>query len=248
MAEPIFIKPQWPAPGHIHAYTSCRTGGDSLPPFDTFNVAQHVGDDPHHVEFNRAKLPNNQHYHWLTQVHSDRCVELPSHQNDPVVADACFTSRKNQVCAVMTADCLPILLCNTQGTIVAAVHAGWRGLANKIIENTVAHMDCADSSIIAWLGPAISQQHFEVGDEVKQTFSGFPEAFQPSVNYLSSEPKYLANLYEIARKKLNLLGVLNVSGGEYCTYAQEDLFFSHRRATHQGLSTTGRMVSSIYIT
>lgn len=247
MAEPIFILPKWSAPSHIHAYTSCRSGGESLPPFDTFNVGLHVGDDPVLVARNRNKLPNSGRFQWLNQTHSNMCVELPQIDTHALVADACFSYQEKQVCAVMTADCLPILLCNTQGTLVAAVHAGWRGLANRVIEQTLESMDCDNSSILAWLGPAISQQHFEVGEAVKQAFIEFPHAFVKSINYSNTEPKYLADLYEIARQKLASLGVLNVSGGEYCSYHQESLFFSHRRATHQGLKTTGRMVSAIFI-
>jgi polyphenol oxidase len=248
LVEPYFITPNWPAPSNIQAYTSCRMGGDSLPPFDTFNVGLHVGDDRIRVEHNRGKLPHIEQYQWLTQTHSNVCIELPSTQQSMPAADACFTAQINQVCAVMTADCLPILLCNTQGDKVAAVHAGWRGLANNIIENTIQQMNCGNQSILAWLGPAISQQYFEVGKDVKQAFAHYPDAFIPSVNFSVDEPKYLANLYAIALKKLAAIGILNVYGGDYCTYGQDDLFFSHRRATHQGLSTTGRMVTSIYIT
>ncbi|MDP5130666.1 MAG: peptidoglycan editing factor PgeF [Paraglaciecola sp.] len=252
MALPNFIKPDWKVPPHIVAYTSCRGGGESSPPFDSLNVAQHVGDDPQVVEQNRSKLPNFQHYHWLNQIHSDICLELP-HEHSASAdaklpgADACFTSHKNQVCAVMTADCLPLLLCNAQGTKVAAVHAGWRGLANNIIEKTIDKLACDTSSMFAWLGPAISQQYFEVGADVKHSFADFPEAFMPSSNYSANQAKYLADLYAIARAKLVAMGLHNISGGEYCTYEQADLFFSHRRATHQGLSTTGRIVTSIYI-
>lgn len=247
MAELNFIQPKWSAPSNIHAYTTCRMGGDSLPPFDTFNVAQHVGDDPLRVERNRNKLPNSDRFHWLNQTHSNVCIELPTNETCALAADACFSYQKNQVCAVMTADCLPILLCNTQGSVVAAVHAGWRGLANRVIEKTIESMGCDNSSILAWLGPAISQQHFEVGEEVKQAFAEFPQAFIKSPNYSITEPKYLADLYEIAREKLSAVGVSKVSGGEYCSYKQDSLFFSHRRASHQGLNTTGRMVSAIWI-
>lgn len=247
MAEPKFIQASWSAPTNVVAYTSCRIGGSSLPPFDSFNVAQHVGDDPVTVEQNRHKLSNSQRYQWLNQTHSDVCIELPQNGVSVLNADACFSSQINQVCAVMTADCLPVLLCNSHGTKIAAIHAGWRGLADNIIEKTLEKMDCEPSAILAWLGPAISQLHFEVGQEVKLAFADFPEAFKPSDNYSSTQAKYLADLYAIARKKLSSLGIRHISGGEYCTYEQETLFFSHRRASHQGQKATGRMVSAIYL-
>lgn len=247
------IKPDWPAPSNVTAYTSCRLGGLSQSPFDSFNIAQHVGDDPDVVDQNRCLLPNSENFIWLNQTHSNICLNFDSNKFDSEVpqGDACFTSHRKQVCAVMTADCLPILLCDIQGNCVAAVHAGWRGLANGIIENTVAKMPVNTKNLIAWLGPAISQKYFEIGNEVKETFSEFPEAFQ--LNRQSNADKYFADLYLISKQKLNSLGVSEVFGGDYCTYQQQDLFFSHRRSTHQatkkGNSTakTGRMVSAIYI-
>mgnify|MGYP003677763325 CR=1 FL=1 len=247
MTEIVLLKPDWQAPTNVVAYTSCRAGGQSLPPFDSFNVAQHVGDDPDVVELNRHKLPNQQNFVWLQQVHSNLCLELPLQDNSSLAVDAVFTQQAMQVCAVMTADCLPILLCDKQGTRVAAVHAGWRGLADGIIENSVQQMNVSGANLLAWLGPAISQQCFEVGKEVYQVFSAYPQAFVPSANSTESEPKYLADLYAIARSKLKSLGIDNITGGDFCTYSQESLFFSHRRATHQGLNTTGRMVSAIYL-
>ncbi|KXI27420.1 peptidoglycan editing factor PgeF [Paraglaciecola hydrolytica] len=251
MPEIDLIKPKWQAPANVVAYTSCRTGGDSLPPFASFNVAQHVGDDAKTVELNRQKLSNHKNFVWLQQVHSNLCLTLPlqaSLQNNASLAvDAVCTREPMQVCAVMTADCLPILLCNKQGTQVAAVHAGWRGLADGIIENTVKQMNDAGSELLAWLGPAISQANFEVGSEVYQAFSAYPEAFISSPNSTLDQPKYLADLYAIARRKLTALGISNITGGDFCTYAQDSLFFSHRRATHLGLNTTGRMVSAVYL-
>lgn len=247
MSEIVLLKPDWQAPANVVAYTSCRAGGQSLPPFDSFNLAQHVGDDPQVVEMNRQKLPNIKNIVWLQQVHSNLCLELPLQDNSSLAVDAVCTSQVMQACTVMTADCLPILLCDKQGTRVAAVHAGWRGLADGIIENTLRQMNITSKNLLAWLGPAISQSHFEVGVEVHTAFAAYPEAFMASPNSTLSEPKYLANLYAIARSKLKSLGIDDISGGEFCSYAQESLFFSHRRATHQGLTTTGRMVSVIYL-
>jgi copper oxidase (laccase) domain-containing protein len=217
-----YIQPNWPAPNNVKAFTSCRGKGFSLPPYDSFNLAQHVGDEPSLVNKNRQLLPNYQNFVWLNQIHSNTCIDFDINENiaDTVFqADACFSSKKNQVCAVMTADCLPILLCDKQGSCVAAVHAGWRGLADGILENTVSKMPVDTKSLMAWMGPAISQKHFEVGKEIKKVFA---------------------------------LGITQVFGGDYCTYQQNELFFSHRRATYQNLSEsyfapkTGRMVSAIY--
>jgi len=249
-----YIQPDWPAPNNVKAFTSCRSGGFSQPPYNSFNIAQHVGDDKDLVNKNRQTLPNCQNFTWLNQTHSNICVELELHANveDAVLqGDACFSTQKSQVCAVMTADCLPILLCDSQGTCVAAVHAGWRGLADGVIENTVAKMPVNTKTLMAWMGPAISQRYFEVGKEIKEMFIDYPQAF--SHNNQTTENKYFANLYHIAKQKMFSLGITQVFGGEYCTYQQADLFFSHRRVTHQAsngtdpVATTGRMVSAIYL-
>ncbi|MEP1449082.1 MAG: peptidoglycan editing factor PgeF [Paraglaciecola sp.] len=255
MPQQEYIQPDWPAPKNVRAFTSCRGGGFSLPPYDSFNLAQHVGDDQNLVKKNRQLLPNYQNFIWLNQTHSNICIDLDVSGNvaDTVLqADACFSIRKNQVCAVMTADCLPVLFCDKQGTCVAAVHAGWRGLADGVIENTVSEMPVNSKSLIAWMGPAISQQYFEVGKEIKETFIDFPQAFRH--NNQSTDEKYFADLYAIAKQKMLALGITQIFGGEYCTYQQADLFFSHRRITHQAsngetsIATTGRIVSAIYLT
>lgn len=182
------------------------------------------------------------------------CIDLDvdsNFANAALRADACFSSRQKQVCAVMTADCLPILLCDSQGTNVAAIHAGWRGLAGGVIENTVLKMPVNSKNLMAWMGPAISQTYFEVEKEIKKTFISYPGAFVKN-NDISDE-KYFADLYYIAKQKLFSLGIKQVFGGEYCTYQQTDMFFSHRRATHQNLDAsnpiarTGRIVSAIYL-
>lgn len=238
----------------MQAFTSCRSGGFSAAPFDEFNIAQHVGDDVSSVEKNRQLLPNFQRFVWLNQTHSNICVQLDQNtkQQNTIQADACFTNTKQQVCAVMTADCLPILFCDQQGTSVAAVHAGWRGLADGVIENTVQSMSVEPTQLLAWIGPAISQANFEVGSEVKAAFAQYPQAFIHSQQ--PNNDKYLADLVLIAKIKLAALGINHVFGGEYCTYADEELFFSHRRTVHHTLkkantvATTGRMVSVIYLT
>jgi YfiH family protein len=249
-----YIHPHWPAPNNVRAFTSCRGGGFSQLPYDSLNIAQHVGDNQGLVNKNRELLPNYRNFTWLNQTHSNICVDLDiqrSTTDEVLQADACFSINKKQVCAVMSADCLPVLFCDQQGTCVAAVHAGWRGLANGVIENTVSKMPVNKKFLMAWMGPAISQRHFEVGKEVKETFSDYPGAF--SNNNHTTDNKYFASLYNIAKRKLFSIGITQVFGGEYCTYQQADLFFSHRRTTHQNsnnsnsLSTTGRIVSAIYL-
>lgn len=254
MLQQTYIQPNWPAPNNVKAFTSCRSKGFSQPPYDSFNIAQHVGDDISSVNKNRQLLPNHQNFIWLNQTHSNVCVDLDTKSNsvDTVFqADACFSIKRNQVCAVMTADCLPVLLCDEQGTCVAAVHAGWRGLADGVLENTVSKMPVEAKKIFVWLGPAISQRHFEVGKEIKDTFIDYPQAFNQ--NFQASDDKYFADLYHIAKQKMLDMGVTQIFGGEYCTYQQDDLFFSHRRASHQAahnskfIATTGRIVSAIYL-
>jgi YfiH family protein len=253
LLEQGYIQPDWPAPNNIRAFTSCRSGGFSQPPYDSFNIAQHVGDDQYLVNKNRQLLPNHQNFIWLNQTHSNICIDLDESRAlaELPQADACFSVRESQVCAVMTADCLPILFCDQQGSCVAAVHAGWRGLADGVIENTVSKMPVSAKTLMAWMGPAISQRHFEVGKEIKERFADYPQAFSRSSQVV--EDKYYANLYQIAEQKMLALGITQVFGGKYCTYQQEDLFFSHRRATHQSsnepntAATTGRIVSAIYL-
>lgn len=228
---------------------STRVGGFSKSPFNSLNVAKHVSDDELIVDKNRDLLPNHENITWLTQTHSTTCVNLDIPQPLNIEADASYSSIKNQVCGVMTADCLPLLFCDVKGEIVAAVHAGWRGLAGGVIENTIAAINVDSSNIMAWLGPAISQANFEVSKDVKDAFYQYPQAFISShVN-----GKYLLDLYLIAKQKLSACGINKVYGGGFCTYQQSDLFFSHRRTTHNlsigdiGPATTGRMVSAIYI-
>ncbi|UAA39959.1 peptidoglycan editing factor PgeF [Paraneptunicella aestuarii] len=244
---PEWILPDWDAPANIQAFCSTRhSAGESLPPYDSFNIAMHVGDEPEHVESNRQRLPMPD-IQWLEQVHSTRALQLP-YTGDDLKADACFTFQPEIACAVMTADCLPILLCggDSQGQAkwIAAIHAGWRGLANGIIEQTISDIRSASAEPIqltnvqAWLGPAISVNAFEVGEDVKAAFLEFDDDFY----WASSTGKFFADLYSIARKKLNALGIVSVSGGDLCTYSDPERFYSYRRD-----GKTGRMVSLIWI-
>ncbi len=211
--------------------------------FSGLNVGMHVGDDPAHVQHNRVLLPYSEKFSWLEQVHGTECVVLENPLLTPVRADASFTREADVVCAVMTADCLPLLVCDRQATQVAAIHAGWRGLHDGVIENSIAKFDAPARDILVWLGPAISQHNFEVGDDVVNAFSQYPHAITEKPN-----GRFQLDLYTIARAKLATLGISQVYGGNHCTYAEEHTFFSHRRATHQGYQHTGRMVSAICLT
>jgi hypothetical protein len=234
------IEPHWSSPDNIVAYTSTRLGGVSLGDYHGLNVGAHVGDDLLLVKANRALLPQHEKLTWLEQVHSNRVVALPTIDT---TADAAYSQSPNYHCAVMTADCVPILICNTKGTEVSAVHAGWKGLENGVIANAVCRFESAPSELLAWIGPAICKQCYEVDERVAGVFSSYPDALSTS----DSVDKFLLDLPFIAQTQLNALGVDNVTQSELCTYCRNDLFYSHRYATHQGKRATGRIVSVIGI-
>lgn len=234
------IIPDWPAPFNVRAMQTTRRGGVSSAPYDTLNLGLHVGDFALAVEQNRMRLS---HFFpsepvWLEQVHGTTVADADSAACLPR-ADACIGRRG--VCVVMTADCLPILLCDKAGTVVGAVHAGWRGLAAGVVEATVAAMNVAPENLMAWLGPAISQPAFEVGEEVRSAFvdldSGATSAFVSGV-----QGKYQADIYQLARRRLNVLGIGDVYGGNRCTYREPKHFFSYRRD-----GATGRMGTFIWL-
>jgi len=238
-----WITANWPAPANIHTATTLRTGGVSQGEFSSLNPADHVNDKRQHVLANRQcikdmlALPTDPA--WLQQTHSTQVVCSDLVTGSPE-ADASYTAKNNIVCTVLTADCLPILLCDRQGSMVAAIHGGWRGLLNGIIENTVIKM--SGTEIIAWLGPAIGAQCFEVGDDVYNAFinksAQFSCAFNPQ-----SKGKYLADIYQIARIELNNVGVQEIYGGNFCTVTDKERFFSYRRD-----GQTGRMATLIWKT
>lgn len=239
-----FIYPNWPVPENVHGLTTTRCGGVSRPPFDQFNLADHVGDNPLSVERNRdclikrLALPTSPA--WLTQIHSTTVIELINEQNENGEADAAYTQLPEQICTVMTADCLPVLFCSLNGDEVAAAHAGWRGLCNGILENTINHFRIPASDIFVWFGPAIGPANFEVGKDVRDAFMAVDEcakvAFVPT-----HSGKYLANIYQLAKQRLNRLGVSRIYGGEYCTVSDKRQFYSYRR---DGI--TGRMATLIW--
>jgi YfiH family protein len=243
----IFIWPDWPVPARVKAVTTTRRGGVSQAPFDTLNLATHVGDDPTAVAANRSALVEalglSNEPCWLEQVHGTGVAAL--HEMNltsmPPKADASTTMTPGQVCAVLTADCLPVLFCDRAGTQVAAAHAGWRGLAAGVLEAAVAAMEVPTQDIFAWLGPAIGPAAFEVGDEVRQAFvdrdQGAAETFLPQ-----GQGHWLADIYRLARQRLQAIGVNTVFGGGLCTYQDSTRFYSYRRD-----GVTGRMASVIWL-
>lgn len=241
MMKNSFIVPDWPAPANVKTLQTTRHGGYSLPPYDSLNLGAHVGDDPMRVERNRNQLneilPSEPV--WLEQVHGTE-VALAEAAGCRPVADACISRRKNAVCVVMTADCLPVLLCDETGTVVGAVHAGWRGLLDGVIEATVAAMAVPGAQMLAWLGPAIGPQAFEVGPEVRAAFVARDAA--ADTTFVAHGDKFLADLYALARQRLAALGVSHVYGGDYCTYTERERFFSYRRD-----GATGRMATMIWL-
>jgi len=248
MSESILldvIAPDWRAPVNVHAWVTTRQGGVSQPPYAEFNLATHVGDDPEAVAANRnllcdaLALPSAPH--WLEQVHGCAIAEVKDAYISPVCADAAFTRARGQVCAVLTADCLPILLCDVHGTAVAAVHAGWRGLLDGVIESAVAHF-AVPAEVMAWLGPAIGPASFEVGEEVRAAFiardRGAASAFSPG----QDARHWQADLYDLARIRLRKLGVHEIYGGGFDT-ATDPRFYSHRASGGQA----GRFASLIWL-
>ncbi|HAO25204.1 MULTISPECIES: peptidoglycan editing factor PgeF [unclassified Methylophaga] len=243
MADSV-LTVNWPAPKHIKAITTTRNGGQSRAPFDSLNLGDHVGDEPALVIANRQRLIQSASLPatplWLKQTHSSNVIEANQWQVN-VEADAIFCDSANTVCAIMTADCLPVLMTDKSGSQVAAIHAGWRGLQAGIIENTLAQFNMPLSEIIVWLGPAIGPQAFEVGPEVKSAFMASDGNAESAFTATHSD-RFLADIYLLARQRLSAQGVTAIYGGDYCTYSEKDRFFSFRRD-----GVTGRMASLIWI-
>lgn len=239
-----FFIPNWPVPSHIKSIQTLRVGGKSEGKYNSFNLATHVNDETHSINSNRDLL--NQHLpsspHWLNQTHSVDVIELPSLTLN---ADASYTKDTNTVCVIQTADCLPLLVTNKKGTMVAAIHAGWRGLLNGVIENTIHKMNMPPNELLVWLGPAISQKHFEVGADVKNSFCEKDQEAEKAFRAISDQ-KWLADIYHLAKLRLKASGVTDIYGGsetdDYCTFANEADYFSYRRD-----GETGRMASLIWI-
>lgn len=242
--ELSLLYPHWPAPNNVRAFVTTREAGPSQGAYAHFNPANQVGDDPLAVAACRELLQQeaaSKPLNWLNQVHTEQVVTgyLPGAK-----ADAAIATSSDYACVVLTADCLPVFFCDAQGTKVAVAHAGWRGLAGGVLENTIKALDVDPSQILAWLGPAIGARVFEVGPEVRQAFmAGHPDAtaaFVPSPYRLKH---YMADLYRLATQRLQQAGVEQVFGGNFCTLTDEERFYSFRRDGQQ----SGRMASVIYL-
>jgi len=239
------IKPDWPAPDHIYAATTLRTGGVSSDIFSSFNMALHVGDKQENVLSNRRRLCQmlslSSEPVWLNQVHGTTVVDA-SRTDIMLDADASFTQQSDVVCVVMTADCLPILLTDRRGEYIAAIHAGWRSLAGGVIEATVSNMNVKNTDLLAWLGPAISQEFFEVVAEVRDLFLARNRKNKHAFKLLNiNTGKWLADLPMLARLTLQKMGINAVYGGSWCTYKDHRRFYSYRRS-----GKTGRMATLIW--
>ena len=241
------VAAQWDAPTNVHAFTTTRVGGGSSKPYDCLNLGSHVGDLDVHVQSNRAHLieqlalPNEPC--WLSQVHGIELIELSEGtqcdpQGSPPVADGAWTKKPRVACAVLTADCLPLLLTNTKGDQVAALHVGWRGMAAGIIESGVAAFADSPDDILAWAGPCIGPEAFEVGDEVPAQLGGSQAAYRQA----ASPNKLYADLYLLAGERLSAMGVSQYSHSDACTYRDKDNYFSYRRD-----GECGRMASIIWL-
>tara|TARA_Y100001936_G_C16079765_1_gene676791 strand:- start:936 stop:1670 length:735 start_codon:yes stop_codon:yes gene_type:complete len=240
-----WIIPNWPAPPNIQALFTTRLGGISKGKYESFNLGNHVGDTSYAVNFNREKLfgsiPNKPK--WLNQIHGSTPIWVDKNTNSPK-GDAALSKTANIVCGILTADCLPVFLCDETGTVVGIAHAGWRGLISEIIEKTVAEMRKESNDIIAYLGPAIGPNYFEIGEEIR---SSFIKKDKKSISAFTPSPrenkKWLANIFLLARHRLIRAGVTKIYSHEECTYSNPNKFFSYRR---DGI--TGRMAGLIWLT
>ena len=247
-----FVTPDWPVADEVQAAATTRRGGVSPPPYDTLNLGDAVGDEPAHVEENRRRvretlsLPGSPL--WLHQVHGADVVEVASAESG-IEADGAVTDRPDEVCAILTADCLPVLLADRTGEAVGIAHAGWRGLVAGVVASAVEAMPSEAGDLCAWLGPAISADAYEVGGEVRDALlkrnSEAEACFEPSPNEALTDAgrrRWLADLYGLARRQLRSVGVTSIYGGTFCTYEDEERFYSYRRD-----GQTGRMASLIWL-
>lgn len=246
MIRPNYIRPDWPVPPNIKAVTTTRRIQSSAPtPYEHFNLATHVDDDPHQVQHNRQQLQEELQLPeapmWLTQVHGNRIIELKETMDTTdFTADASFTKCKNKICAILTADCLPLLIYDAEQEQVAAIHGGWRGLHAGIITHTVKALKTSPASLLVWLGPAISAENYAVGEEIFEKFLKLDKQFSHA--FLKKQGQWLLDLYKIATIQLMNAGIKKIYSENFCTYRQTDLFYSYRRDGQH----SGRMATLIY--
>ena len=241
---PEWIHPDWPAPKSVRGLSTTRLGGVSHDVYASLNLGQHVGDLPDSVVANRAKLQRDlgrAQPRWLSQVHGTRVARL---DGLPVTqsADAAVATARGEACVVMTADCLPVILCDQEGTTVAAAHAGWRGLSAGVLEATVQAMGIDPHKLLAWFGPAIGPRSYEVGVEVRDTFIRHSARAVEAFRAGQASGKWWCDLYLLARQRLEAVDVKAIYGGGFCTYAERERFFSFRRD-----GQCGRMATLVWL-
>jgi hypothetical protein len=240
-----WLYPDWPVPGNVRALVTTRAGGVSCGAYASLNLGAHVGDDPVAVAENRRRLVDAANLPaepvWLSQVHGLGVARLTKESASGIEADAALTDTPGVVCAVLTADCLPVLFCNRAGTRVAVAHAGWRGLAGGVLEASVDALETPPEDLHVWLGPAIGPTAFEVGDEVREAFVA-QHATADSAFVPSPAGRWLADLYTLARLRLAACGVRSIHGGGECTFTDTQRFYSYRRD-----GDTGRLASLIWL-
>ena len=245
MTKAPWIEPAWPAPPNVHAISTIRRGGVSQSPWANLNLGDHVSDDSRHVAENRRRLKHlaglPHEPWWLTQVHGCDVLDAAGLDTSPSCeADALYSNRAESVCAVLTADCLPVLFVDAEGREVAAAHAGWRGLAAGVLEQTAGRFASKPETLLAWLGPAIGPESFEVGEDVRDAFTVWSSECEAA--FLEhGEGRWLADIYQLARLRLRQAGVTAIHGGDYCTYSDAQRFYSYRRD-----GETGRMATLIW--
>ncbi len=243
-----WLAADWPAPAHIHAGTTLRSGGVSKPPYDQLNLGTHVHDEPSHVLANRERLVRDLKLPaepvWLNQVHGNNIIQIDTQidlELTDKVADGSYSKVANKVCVVMTADCLPLLMCDDEGTQVAAIHIGWQGFSKDIITAAIEKFTCPNEKIRAWLGPCISADYYEIDVPVynaaRKVFAGAEECFTET-----GAGHWLMDLKQLVSRQLTSLQVGNIYTSPDCTYSEQTRFFSHRRD-----GTTGRIASLIWI-
>lgn len=246
-AHPQWIVPDWPAPARVRALVTTRAGGNSSGPYSSMNLGRRTADDPAAVEANHAQLNRllPEPPRWLAQVHGSTVVDadmMNGKSNEVPQADASVAHRPGTVCAILVADCLPVLFTDRTGSCIAAAHAGWRGLASGVLGNTIARMPAQPADLMAWIGPGIGPTAFEVGDDVLQAFCA--EAPERKSAFKALRPgKWLCDLPSLARDALRRAGVTEIHGGDLCTYTDVERFYSHRRNP-----LTGRMAALIWRT
>ena len=243
--EHRYLIPDWPAPARVKACVTRRGGGVSKGNFSSFNLGIRSGDVPERVLANRQQMREDFGWsiepQWLNQVHGTQVVKA-SDSGEEQEGDAVWTDADGMPCTVLTADCLPVLFCDRKGSTIAAAHAGWKGLLAGVLENTLKAMSCPASEVMVWLGPAISQKHFEVGPEVRSAFLDIDSEAEAAF-VSGTGDRWHGDLYQLARQRLGAAGITAIYGGGYCTFEQQQTFFSYRRDGKQ----SGRLASVIWL-